>query len=159
MIQIKPVEVTNRGGGVAAAVIFEVPSKPALHVGVADEDAAAIRAALLKREAKPGLLESWSMSNSFHDGQMTEVDVEVREDLSFFSLVFVSGGLIWRTPVAPTDALLIGLRCGLPFLMAEPSRAVRLPFLLKAPHAVPGARTTWSERHVCSADASGGPAC
>ena len=72
---------------------------------------------------------------------------------------FVSGGLIWRTPTDPTDALLIALRFGLPFLMAEPSRLVRLPFLLRAPYAIPGARTTWCERRAYLADASGGFAC
>lgn len=159
MIHIRPVDVTDRGCGDTTAVIFEVPSSPALSVEVADEDAAPIRAALLKRDVKPGLFEMWSISNSFHDGQMTEVDVELREDMSFFSLVFVSGGLIWRTPMDPADALLIGLRFGLPFLMPEPSRPVRLPHLLKAPFVIPGARTTWCERHACSAGSSGGFAC
>ena len=159
MIRIRPVEVTNRGCGVTTAVIFEVPSSSALSVEVAVEDAAPIRAALLKSEANPSLLEVWSMASSFHDGQMTEVDVEVREDMSFFSLVFVSGGLIWRTPTDPTDALLIGLRFGLPFFMPEPSRPVRLPLLLKAPYAIPGARTTWCERHAYSVDTCGGSAC
>ena len=159
MIQIRPVEVTNRGCAVATAVVFEVPSKPALLVGVADEDAAPIRAALLRREVTPSLLESWSMSSAFSDGQMTEVDVEVREGMSFFSLVFVSDGLTWRTPIEPTDALLIGLRFGLPFLMVEPSWFQRLPLLLKAPYAMPGARTAWCEQHADSVDTCGGTAC
>lgn len=156
MIQIRPVEVTDRGCGVTTAVIFEVSSSSALSVEVADEDAALVRAALLKGEATPSLFEVWSMSNAFHDCQMTEVGVELREDMSFFSLVFVSGGLVWRTPTDPTDALLIGLRFGLPFFMAEPSGAIRLPLLLKAPYAIPGARTTWC---AYSAGTCGGFAC
>ena len=152
MIQITPVEVTTRSCGATTAVIFEIPSNSALSVEVADKDAACIRAALLRHEVNPSLFELWSMSDSFHDSQMTEVDVEFCEDMSFFSLVFVSGGLIWRTPIDPADALLIGLRFGLPFLMAEPARPVRLPLLLKAPYAIPGAKTTWCERHAYSAD-------
>lgn len=159
MIQIRPVEVTNRACGVTAAVIFEVPSEQALVVEIAGDDAAPVRTALLEREAHPSFLESWSMSNSFQDGQMTEVDVEIREDLSFFSLVFVSGGLIWRTPTDPIDALLLGLRFGLPFLLAEPSEPARLPFLLKAPYAISGARIAWCDSHPDSADACGGFAC
>ncbi len=159
MIQIRPVEVTDRGCGVTTAVIFEVSSSSALSVEVADEDAAPIRAALLKSGVNPSLFEVWSMSNAFHDCQMTEVDVELREDMSFFSLVFVSGSLVWRTPTDPTDALLIGLRFSLPFFMPEPSGPVRLPLLLKAPYAIPGARTTWCERHAYSAATCGGFAC
>ena len=159
MIQIRPVEVTNPGCDVTTAVIFEVPLSPALSIEVADEAAAPIRAALLRPKVTPSLFEQWSMANVFHDGQMTEVDVELREDMSFFSLVFVSGGLIWRTPADPADALLIGLRFGLPFLMAEPSRPVRLPFLLRGPHAVSGARTTWCEPHAYSAGTSDNFAC
>ena len=159
MIQIRPMEVRDRGCGVTTAVIFEVSSSTALSVEVADEDAAPIRAALLKSGANPSLFEVWSMSNAFHDCQMTEVDVELRDDMSFFSLVFVSGSLIWRTPTDPTDALLIGLRFGLPFFMPEPSGPIRLPLLLKAPYAIPGARTTWCERHAYSAGTCGGFTC
>ena len=159
MIHIRPVEVKDRGCGDMRAVIFEVPSSPALSVEVADQDAAPIRAALRRRDVKPGLFEMWSISNSFHDGQMTEVDVELREDMSFFSIVFVSGGLIWRTPMDPVDALLTGLRFSLPFFMAEPLRHVRLPHLVKAPFVIPGARITWCERHACSTDSSGSFAC
>ena len=150
MIQIRPVEVTDRRCGFNTAVIFDVPSDSALSVEVADGDAALLRAAFLKREAGLSLFDLWSMGNSFPDGQMTEVDVEVREEVSFFSLVFVSDGLIWRTPIDPVDGILIGLRFGLPFFTVEPSEPGRLS-LPTDPYDIRGARITRCETHAHSA--------
>ncbi len=152
MIQLRPVEVAARGCDSAPAVVFEVPYSPALSVEVAGEHAASIRAAFRGGKASLSLFELWSVPILLWDGPLTEVIVEVREDQSFFSVVFISGGLIWRLPVDPVDALLIGFRLDLPFFMEEPSRPEQLPLLVAPSSDMAGAKATWLKSHAYLAD-------
>jgi hypothetical protein len=55
------------------------------------------------------------------------------------SVVMVGGGVIWRTPLDPTNALLTGLHYGLPFFLAERVLPESLPSPLHLPWPVKAA--------------------
>ena len=71
--------------------------------------------------------------------------MEIFDGDARFSLVFVSGGPIWRTPVDPIDALLTGFHFSLPFFLAQPAMPERLPTLINAPRATTTAQFAWPQ--------------
>ena len=116
--QLKPIATQDCPGGLGVKVIFEVHQGHDLAVDIPQEHAVAVHAEFLGRSRGPGLFDLWSAGNLL-DGQYTEVIVALVDERARFSLVFVSDGPQWQTPVEPVDAILTGFHLNLPFFMAE----------------------------------------
>lgn len=137
--QLIPTKILDDEENFTAQMIFGVPNGKDVIVNFPREHANAVRAEFEGRSRGPSLFDLWCAGNLV-DGQYTEVIVEFADDRVRFSLVFVSGGPIWRTSVDPIDALLTGFHFRLPFFMTQPSTADLLPVLINAPREISVAR-------------------
>lgn len=117
MMQVRVVGVSSPGAGLAAEVCFASSGGAAFNVAVPPGQAEAVRRALGGASHRD-VLEAWLFSELF-DGDLTEVLIEEHADCRDFSLVFSSQGLPMRFSVTPLDAVLTGLRLGVPFLVAK----------------------------------------
>jgi len=135
MVQMHPCDVCSADGERSAAVVFHVPDGPDLSIAVPDARIDLVRAALDGRSRGPSLFDLWCASYG-GEGQYTEVIVEAVEREARLSVVIVSGGMAWRTPLDPVDAILTGLDFNLPFFMTDATLPERLPKALHLPWPV-----------------------